>query len=82
MPYHPPKNSARAWLRYAEAHAGRPLVSTCRAPTPIERLAAAGYTRRVSAGMVWFESAEGRQTPKRETLNAAIWVALEAIGRL
>lgn len=79
MPYHPPKANRRAWLRYATAHGAETLVYTCREPTPIERLAAAGYTRRVAGGLVWFERADGRQTPKRETLQEAVKAGLEAI---
>lgn len=78
MPLHI-KKADRAWLRYATTHAEETLVHTCREPTPIERLAAHGYTRRVSGGLVWFERADGRQTPRRETLQEAIKNALEAI---
>ena len=80
MPFHPPKSNRRAWLRYATAHAEETLVYTCRSPTPIERLAAAGYTRRVSAGQIWFEHADGRQTPHRASLGDAIKAGLEQIN--
>lgn len=78
MPYHPPKRTARAWLRYAARHTDQP-VHTCRAPTPLERLAAHGYTRRTSEGLVWFVDGQGRETPARETLNAAVAAALESL---
>lgn len=77
MPLHITKRD-RAWLRYATGRAEQP-VHGCRPPTPIERLAAAGYTRRVSAGLVWFEDGNGKATPTHDTLHAAITAALEAL---
>lgn len=76
LPINPKRD--RAWLRYATAHA-IPAVHTCREPKPIERLAAHGFTRRASGGLIWFEHADGRTTPARETLQAAIQAALETL---
>jgi len=63
-----------AWHKRAEE-----LVYTCREPKPIERLAARGYTRRVSEAGVWFEDGEGRRTPIGADTDAAIAAAMEAI---
>lgn len=78
MPLHI-KKTDRAWLRYAQRHTAEP-EHTCREPTAIERLSAAGYTRRASGGLVWFEDGDGRRTAARETLDAAVKAALEAIN--
>jgi hypothetical protein len=61
-----------AWHKRA-----RTLKEGPREPTPIERLAAHGYTRRVSDDSVWFEDASGAQTPRRSTLDAAVQAAME-----
>jgi hypothetical protein len=79
MPLHIDPKRDGAWLRYASALTDEP-VYTCREPTPIERLAAAGFTRRVSGALVWFAHADGRTTPKRATVEAAIGAALEVVN--
>lgn len=78
MPLHINPKRDRAWLRYAERRA-ETLVYTCRPPTPLERLAAHGFTRRVSGGRVWFQHEDGRETPKRETVEEAVIAGLEML---
>lgn len=78
MPLHINPKRDRAWLRLARDRAGQP-VSTCRAPTAIERLSAHGFTRRASGGIVWFEHADGRATPARATVEDAVKAGLEMI---
>jgi hypothetical protein len=55
----------------------RTLVEGPREPTPIERLAAHGYTRRVSETGVWFEK-DGDRTPCCADLKSATAAALAA----
>ena len=72
MPLHTKPGSA--WARYAAKRQHGP-----REATPIEQLAARGYTRRVDGrtGQVWFEDTGGRATPRCATMEAAVAAAEE-----